>query len=55
MPDAVLFSPTMIAPRHALAAMLARLAYGLFYLGVATLVLAAPAGLLFLAWRWLVD
>ncbi|MSP30198.1 MAG: hypothetical protein EXR09_07075 [Acetobacteraceae bacterium] len=55
MPDAVLYSPSMIAPRHAWTVLLARLAYGLFYLDVAMLVLGVPVGLSFLMWRWLMG
>ena len=39
--------------RARLALALGRLAYALFYLGVAALVLGVPVGLGWLVWRWL--
>ena len=53
MPHAFDFSPSPMMPeiRQVLAAALARLGYGLFYLAVLGLLIGVPLGLGLLAWR----
>ena len=55
MPHAIYFSSSamMSEVRRMLAAALARLGYGLFYLAVIGLLIGVPVGLGLLAWRML--